>query len=97
MEKSKLVAYINKRFGLADVKVLPQNVKKNSRPAGFARKYANGDPNSIIWLYHPQKRYVGMMVRKDLLAHKEIADWVNKRSKGASFVNDGSQYKLVMF
>ena len=90
----KLIAYVNEHTGLKGVKYLPQNIKKTSRPANFVKKYG-GDPNSLIWLYHPQKRYVGMMVRKDLAAKPDVKKWVEGRSK--KHMETGKEYVMVLF
>lgn len=97
MNLNRIVSYINGTYGFNDVKALPQNTKKASRPAGFVNKYAGGDPNAIIWLYSKSKRYVGMLVRKDMLKHNEVLNWVNNRARSAKVDRTGEKYRLVMF
>ncbi len=94
----KLISYVNANTGLDDVKYLPQNVKKNSRPAKLVNKYGNGDPNQIIWLYHPEQRYVGVMVRnafKD--SNPEVTKWVNQRISTAKKFETGVEYTIIFF
>jgi len=78
-------------------KLLPQNVKKNSRPAALVNKYGNGDPNKIIWVYHPQKRYIGMLVDTAFMLNQEVFKWVQGRTKNASEVFPLGKYMAVMW
>lgn len=90
-----LTNYVNDQLGTDTIKFLPQNVKKQSRPAILVRQFANSDPQAIIWLYHPKQRYKGFFIRKAMLRYKGAADWYKSRIKNARVI-EGDEYNLVI-
>ena len=98
MNIDKATEYFRKKLGKPGLKLLPQNVKKNSRPAKLVNTYGNGDPNSIIWLYDPRERYVGMLIKKSMLEHNVVLKWVNAREQLAGKGhNTGKEYMYIPF
>ena len=92
----ELVSYVKRKTGLNDVKFLPQNIKKQSRPAKLVTKYGNSDPNNLIWLYSEKKRYVGMMVRKVFaVSDVNVLKWVTNRQ--GKYTEIGDEYIMIIF
>ena len=95
--KSTLRDYIEKKTGLKDVKFLPQNVRKNSKPAKLVSDYGNKNPDKIVWLYHKQRRYVGMLVANDFIRKEPVLKWVASRLSEAKETKVGKEYTMVLF
>ena len=101
MDILKATKYFQENFNLPNLKLLPQNVKKVSKPARLVNNYGYGDPNSIIWLYDPSRRYeryVGVLIRKNMLYHDEVLNWANARENMAGQGHmDGKEYRFIPF
>ena len=98
MNIDKATIYFRSELNKPELKLLPQNVKKTSKPASLVNKYGNGDPNSIIWLYDPRERYVGMLIKKSMLEHDVVLKWVNERERLAGKGhNTGKEYMYIPF
>jgi hypothetical protein len=94
---TEIKKFVKRYTGLDNVKFLPQNVKKSSKPAALVRKYGNSDPNKIVWLYHKDKRYVGVMIEKNFILNNEVLKWVLGRSSQCKHVFVGNNSVMLIF